>query len=488
MLPKDFNMYSTYKHGVDWPIDYKHLKKYYEQAELEIGVSGDVEDLRYPGTNRHYFGDYRFPMHKIPQTYLDKLLSRKLKGMKYDDEGDKVDIDVVSIPQGRNSIPNKDYIDPRTKKPYQPKGAVGNSHEGLRCEGNSNCIPICPVQAKYNAIKTLNEGLDPKRNHPIEIQFQSVVSSLEIDSDHGKIKSIYYKRYEKEGDPSSITYHKIEAKRYVLAGSAIENAKILLASDAAKTSGQVGRNLMDHPYMLTWALMPEKEYVGPFRGPFSSSGIPSFRDGKFRNRHSAFRTDIGNWGWNFPTGAPYTDVQSMVQNGNLFGKSLRKALYDQVQRQFRFGFLIEQIPCETNRITIDPAYTDAMGNYRPVIFYNLTDYEMSGFATAKNLSDQIFQRLGAAQFTTYSPNDAGYCEFEGEGYTYHGSGHIVGTHRMGKNKHDSVVNSDQKCWDHQNLYVVGCGSMPTIGTSNPTLTMTALVLKTAEALIKDLRK
>jgi len=28
-------------------------------------------------------------------------------------------------------------------------------------------------------------------------------------------------------------------------------------------------------------------------------------------------------------------------------------------------------------------------------------------------------------------------------------------------------------WDHDNLYLVGCGNMPTIGTSNPSLTMTA---------------
>jgi len=50
------------------------------------------------------------------------------------------------------------------------------------------------------------------------------------------------------------------------------------------------------------------------------------------------------------------------------------------------------------------------------------------------------------------------------------------------------VNSDQRTWDHENLYLIGCGNMPTIGTSNPTLTMTALTYKAAEAVLKHLEK
>jgi len=481
MLPNDFRMRSKYGYGVDWPLKYKDLKSYYEQAELEIGVSADVEDLRYPGTNSSFFGKgYRFPMHKIPPSYLDQVLTRRLKGMIYYDQQDEVKIDVVSIPQGRNSIPNKHYIDPRTNKPYQPVSAVGHPHMGERCEGNSSCIPICPVQAKYNALKTLDKAVNGKGKGRVEVRTQCVVSRLEIDSDNGKIKGVIYQHY-----PGSNKERTAVGKCYVLAASAIENAKLMLASGAAKTSGQLGCNLMDHPYLLTWALMPDP--VGPFRGPFSTSGIPSFRDGPFRKRHSAFRTDIGNWGWNFPTGAPFSDVQLMVDQHNLFGKELRNQLYNSVQKQFRFGFLIEQIPQTSNRVTIDPNHVDAMGNYRPVIYYNLSEYELAGFATAKSFSDQVFQRLGAAQFTSYAPSDPGFVQYEGMGYSFHGSGHIVGTHRMGNHAHDSVVSKTQKCWDHQNLYLVGCGSMPTIGTSNPTLTMAALALQASESITNDLR-
>ncbi|MCB0666227.1 MAG: GMC family oxidoreductase [Saprospiraceae bacterium] len=501
MLPNDFKMLSTYGYGVDWPIDYWDLKPFYEEAELEIGVSADVEDLHYPGTDENFFGNFQyprgypqkgtknkgkyiFPMHRIPPTYLDQYLAKGLKGMKFRDGEEQIPIDVVSIPQGRNSNPNYNYHDPRTGFRYRPQGAAGQDHKGERCEGNSSCIPICPVQAKYSALKTLHNVLNIKHS-PVTLQAQSVVSKLNIDPDTGKITGVVYKEYVKPGDSEGVKEKVAQGKLYILAGSAIENAKMMLASGAGRSSNQLGANLMDHPYLLTWGLAPDP--VGPFRGPFTSSGIPSFRDGKFRNRHSAFRTDIGNWGWNFPTGAPWTDVENMVDQQNLFGKRLRKALYNRIQSQFRFGFLIEQLPQSTNRITIDPSYVDSLGNYRPVIYYNLSEYERAGMACAKAFSDQVMQRLGAADYTTYSPADPGYLEYQGMGFTYHGSGHIVGTHRMGTNKFDSVVNKHQQSWDHKNLYVVGCGSMSTIGTSNPTLTMAALALQAAGQILKQLR-
>jgi glucose dehydrogenase len=50
-----------------------------------------------------------------------------------------------------------------------------------------------------------------------------------------------------------------------------------------------------------------------------------------------------------------------------------------------------------------------------------------------------------------------------------------------------VVNSDQRSWDHPNLFLVGSGVFPTTATANPTLTLAALVLRTAGVILdKDL--
>ena len=67
-------------------------------------------------------------------------------------------------------------------------------------------------------------------------------------------------------------------------------------------------------------------------------------------------------------------------------------------------------------------------------------------------------------------------------------GHFAGTHVMGARPAESVVDTHQRSWDHRNLYVVGSGSFPTMGTSNPTLTMAALALRTAEHMTRALER
>ncbi|GAA3076121.1 hypothetical protein GCM10020000_71870 [Streptomyces olivoverticillatus] len=57
---------------------------------------------------------------------------------------------------------------------------------------------------------------------------------------------------------------------------------------------------------------------------------------------------------------------------------------------------------------------------------------------------------------------------------------------MGDSPATSVVDPWQRCWDHANLYAVGCGSMPSMGTSNPSLTMAALALRSCEQIHRDL--
>ena len=171
---------------------------------------------------------------------------------------------------------------------------------------------------------------------------------------------------------------------------------------------------------------------------------------------------------------------------NLFGKELREYVNEVSPRQFRFGFLVEQPPDPNNRVSIDPNYLDQLGSYRPVIEYDITDYTRKGFAAAKGVSDLIFARMGVEDFTQYDPTAPGYFEYEQRGYVANGAGHLAGTHLMGFSKNDSVVDKRQRAWDIDNLYMTGCGSMPTIATSNPTLTMAALAFQAAENVLKDL--
>ena len=516
MLPNDFRMKTLYGQAVDWPITYDELKPYYEMAELEIGVAGSVTEQRGPDVSAKNYGKgYVFPMEMIPQSYIDKqfidLVHKVNKDKPVIVNGKKVEITFTPTPQGRNSIPNKRYPyidivwDPTKKKlvlesekywdkeenqfkvlekgdkhEYLPVGAVWDPHTGQRCEGNASCVPICPVQAKYNALKTLAKA-DQTR---LTVKTQSVASRVLYHEKTGQITGVEYKTYA-VGDAIVYETNIAKGKIYVLAASAIETAKILLASNAANSSDQVGRNLMDHLCLLTWGLLPVKGY--PYRGPGSTTNMPTFRDGSFRKEHSAWICPIDNWGWGWPVFSPGSDLANALTK-NVFGKELRDHLNDVLTRQLLLHYECEQTPDPDNRVTIDPAYRDPIGNYRPVIHYDVTDYEKKAFETAKKINDQLFEGANIEDYTYYSPSlDPDFVGYKSQGYNFWGAGHIVGTHRMGSSKKDSVVNKDGRTWDHENLYLVGCGNMPTLGTSNPTLTMTALTFMTAEAILKKLQ-
>jgi len=47
---------------------------------------------------------------------------------------------------------------------------------------------------------------------------------------------------------------------------------------------------------------------------------------------------------------------------------------------------------------------------------------------------------------------------------------------------NSVVDRDGRAHDHPNLFIAGSSVLPTGGTANPTLTLAALALRTAEAI------
>jgi choline dehydrogenase-like flavoprotein len=501
MLPNDFEMKTMYGHGVDWPFHYEDLRPYYEMAEFEIGVSGDVADQQrsLPNIGADYFSSgYEFPMKKIPQSYLDHQMLQLTDELEVCDPyvaGTQV-VRCCSTPQGRNSDPNPQYgiervtwdrngqklaLMQRECAGYKPVGSLWDPYTGQRCEGNAACVPICPVQAKYNALKTLKRA---KEANPylLEIRSQAVVCEAIVDPDSRRISGVRYKRY--ESDESRACREEIaKGKVYILAASAIENAKLLLASNAANSSDQVGRNLMDHMCLLTWGLFPTP--VFPFRGPGSTTNICSFRDGEFRSEHAAWICPIDNWGWGWPEFSPGSNVAKGVASG-MFGKRLRRELNHDLTRQILLHFECEQDPQPENRVTIDPKYRDRLGNYRPVIHYNASDYVKKAFRAAKLISNRIFAVSQITEKTEYLASDADYWEFEGSGYTSRGAGHIVGTHRMGNDKNDSVVDPDMRAWDHGNLFLAGCGNMPTLGTSNPTLTMTALAFKSAEAILRQL--
>jgi choline dehydrogenase-like flavoprotein len=265
---------------------------------------------------------------------------------------------------------------------------------------------------------------------------------------------------------------------FVLAAHAIETPKLLLMSrtsalpnGVANSSDQVGRNLMDHPTQLSWALTPEA--LWGYRGPLSTSGIEQLRDGSFRGERGASRIEIGNDGWSWPGQDPMGLAASLIQQG-VRGPALREAIAGQIRRQFRLASLIEQLPDPDNRVTLADE-VDALGLPRPRIHYRVDDYTRRGLAEARRLHDRIFDALSVTERHHYEDDN------------FQGAGHVIGTYRMGTDPRSSVVDPDLRSHDHPNLFLLGSGAFPTAAASNPTLTIAALALRAVDPIRRALQ-
>jgi glucose dehydrogenase len=313
-IPTDFKLRTEYGVGRDWPIDYNELEPWYCEAEWELGVSGNHDELN------GLFGAQRgkeFPMPGIPLSYSDERIKPRIDGQTV--LGTKVR--VVTTPQARNS------------QPYDGRPA---------CEGESSCIPLCAIQAKYNATTHLRRVL---AQPGVEMRTGAVVTRLERGPD-GQVAAVVYQDWR---SPDGVTERRVRGTVVVLAAHAIETPKILLMSDGlANSSDQVGRNLMDHVQFELIATFPEPVY--PFRGPQSVTSIEDFRDGAFRSTHSGFRMTIGNDGWG-RTGSPSAVIDRLVNAGTL-GWSLPAAIEDQITRMVRLSFSTEMLAEPANRVEL----------------------------------------------------------------------------------------------------------------------------------------
>ncbi|MFI5161381.1 MAG: GMC family oxidoreductase [Sphingobacteriales bacterium] len=435
LLPNDFRSQTLYGFGRDWPITYDDLEPWYCKAEHELGVSGDHEELD------GLFGAHRskpFPMLKIWPSYSDLKITEALTGYKnLWSEYNHEDLVLMSTPQARNS------------RPYDGRPV---------CTGNSSCVPICPVGAKYDASVHIKKAED----NGAKLHEKAIVTRIVADTS-GKITGVVYKTW----DDKEVT---VTAKIYVLAANAIESPKLLLMSGIANGSDQVGRNLMDHPQGEGLCIASEPLF--PFRGPPTTSGIDKFRDGAFRKDMCAFRMSMGNDGGG-RSQSPSNVLNAMVQDS--FGQVLRNKLREKVTRQFRISFLSEMKPLPENRVTVSPIQD--FGVPRPKIDFRVDDYTLNGFDKIAEVMKSILLALGSKLEDIKLPTSS---------TPFMAAGHIMGTCRMGNDPKDSVVDRDCRSHENKNLFIAGSSVFPTGGTANPTLTLAALSLRIADTILKDL--
>lgn len=318
----------------------------------------------------------------------------------------------------------------------------------------------------------------------------------------------------------------IRARAYLLAAGGMENPRILLASRSATPAGLgnaqdlVGRFFMEHPHARggrvtgrgAWALLAAfgrshrvgdvraAALVAPAAKAQAELGILNtsltiaarrqagksndmLRGAYTRMKHSMNPTQGGRTLWQMTR-----RFAKMVQ---LSTDPLRPWLLT------RMGFgevalvlRAEQAPNPDSRVMLT-GDVDALGVPRIALDWRMTDLDVRSAAGLVELLRGELKRLGLghvdpAPWLTETPprwrNDPLISVHPLGGY------HHMGTTRMADSPSEGVVDASGRLHGSPNLYVAGSSVFPTGGWANPTLTIIALTLRTAEQLSARLKR
>jgi len=289
--------------------------------------------------------------------------------------------------------------------------------------------------------------------------------------------------------------HTIKAKYFVSACCAMQNARLLLASNQQAPMGLgndndlVGRYFMEHLEIKSaemWFDKPEllKLYSidygkTKYRAELSISEQKQ-QEYKILNGTASFtplqiarkeRPMIDKWKSSNPK-----EREKVMGD---FKKDGEKATTEKAFSAFELFTRIEQAPNPNSRITLDTE-TDELGMRRAMLHWELTSFEKRSI---RKIYEIIGQQLGIAgkgraRLMDYlqDENDNSWPEFAGGGW------HHMGTTRMSNDAKQGVVDANCKVHGIDNLYIAGSSCYTTAGSPNPTLTVVALTLRLSDHL------
>jgi glucose dehydrogenase len=424
----DFELHTRYGIGVDWPIRYPDLERYYTQAETIIGVAGHDA---YPLTP---WRSTKYPMPPFPFSYSDHVVKRAF---------DRLGIPLHHTAVARNSVPY-DHRSP--------------------CVSFAMC-QTCPVFARWTPdllIRRLEKAgkvTVKSDTRVVRIHFTAAGTAVE------RVTAI-------STEAGTVGYVDYRAKIFVLAAHAVESTRLLLlARDSgirSLDSELLGRNLMEHPIVIGKGELQEQTY--PERIGFDTAESQHFYESSRREGGTAFVLGPANR----DVQTPLDIVNEELSKKLIWGEELKTI----VQRRFGSGVLIaamiEQLPHRGNLISLDDAVRDDLGFPVPRLTYTFDqERELWTIERASVLIRRLLEALGATRIrmqTGLAP------------------GHQTGVCRMGNDPRSSVVDRDLRLHGVRNLYLVGGSVFPTSGAVAPTLTIAALALRLGDRLANELRR
>jgi choline dehydrogenase-like flavoprotein len=131
------------------------------------------------------------------------------------------------------------------------------------------------------------------------------------------------------------------------------------------------------------------------------------------------------------------------------------------------GLMGEDLPELVNEVTLDPTLTDSDGIPSPLVRYRLSENSVTMMEFAAARATEALEAAGATRVMIRNPlRQSGW--------------HLLGTCRMGDDPKMSVVDRWGRTHDVPNLFIVDGSLMVTSAAVNPTSTIQALALRTAD--------
>ena len=426
MHPSDFRVKSLDGAADDWPLTYDELEHYYDLNDEIVGCCGIAGDPANPPRKPR-------PMPPLPLGLDGEHVARAFDRL------------------GWHWWPADSYVN---TTPYRQGREACNYCGPL----NLGCVRKAKARADITYWPLAVEL-------GVELRTRSRVYEITSGPDGRVTGASYF-------DDRGVARHQ-PARAVIAACNGIGTPRLLLLSRSdshpaglANGSGQVGKNLMFHVIAHVTAVFDEdlKSYRGPGANILLSHEF--YETGPRRDYVRGYQLQMVRG-----SGPASTAVGRMMQ-AVPWGKQHHDLFAARFGRTTAFAVTAEDLPEETNMVDLDPELTDGSGIPAPRVRYRIGENTRRILDHGIGSAKRVFEEAGAKETVTMplAPADGV---------------HLLGTARMGDDPGTSVVDRWGQAHDADNLFVIDGSVFVTSGAVNPTPTIQAIALRTADYITRE---
>jgi choline dehydrogenase-like flavoprotein len=395
---------------LDWPITLDDLAPYYDKAEQKIG-----------STHRH-------GRPALPANNNYKVFAAGAERIGYRH--------YATGPYATNA------------EPYD--GRPASIQDGFNFQGDKN-------KSKWSTL--VSEIPKALRTGKLDLRPNSRAVQI-THTPEGKVDSVLY--VDTEGN-----LQRQKARVVAVACNSIETPRLLMLSESpmfpdglANSSGQLGRNYMRHTTGAVFAKFDKPVHM--YRGEPMAGLVAD------ESRHDVHRGFSG--GYYLETIAFGPAYLATFVDPGAWGPNFASLLddYENTAGLFIVG---EDMPQETNRVTLNTSVQDRLGLPVPNVHFDDHANDVAMLNHGYQQASLLYEAVGALSSHHTPPWPAG---------------HNMGTARMSGRPEDGVVNQWGQTHDVKNLFVSDGSQFTTGAAANPTLTIVALAIRQADYIARQL--